>query len=147
MINYMVAQRSVDKFKVIFSLYEGQLKQLLYQMKENLLVLISYENCSTYPLLALITRRGRETTWSHVTHTVSASTSWYYLVSFCFRSFTFGWETMQIFCSKMEHIPKPIGNKSSKNEGRSSIGQNALKLSLYHSWTILAIWLLHSDAG
>ena len=52
-------------------------------------------------------------------------------INFCLRTSTLEWDTVQDFCSKMDHVPKSIGFKSGEYEGHSSLGQNNLKLSLH----------------
>ena len=45
----------------------------------------------------------------------------------------------------MDHTLKSIGLKSGEDGAHASFGQYALIFSLYHFWTILAVWELKGD--
>ena len=79
--------------------------------KKILLVVTTYKNYFTYHYIALTTLwwRGRSD------HMWRAPFQNLFLASF--RTFKFGWQTVQVFCSKMNHSSKSVIDSSQVKTG------------------------------
>ena len=95
---------------------------------------------SVYFPFSRITRRTLWITWAQVACTVSVLIWSHESIEYFLETSTTGWDTMQAFCSNMEHIPKSKRFRSSEEGGHISSNQKEVKFLWHHAWAFLAVW-------